>query len=73
MVARDLPPCAGPKLGPFVFQGQDQDIIFKKHLGSAVHSHVFEVIINGSAYALKMVGLSTYLMSIQINANSFEV
>ncbi|EPE29835.1 hypothetical protein GLAREA_00995 [Glarea lozoyensis ATCC 20868] len=54
MVGRDLPPCTGPKLGPFVIEGQDQDIIFKKHLGSAVHSHVFEVIINGSTYALKM-------------------
>ena len=56
---RPLPWCEGPKLAPFNFQGHDRSIIFRKHVGSAVHSHVFEVIIGGAAYALKMVSLPT--------------
>lgn len=57
MGARPLPWCEGPKLEPFDIQGPSQTIVFKAHLASAVHSHVFEVSITGATYALKAVSI----------------
>lgn len=49
-----LPPCDGPKLKPFDFQGPQQ-IEFLKCIGGGGHSVVFKVSILGEVYALKVV------------------
>ncbi|OAQ72508.1 kinetochore sim4 complex subunit FTA2 domain-containing protein [Pochonia chlamydosporia 170] len=48
-----LPPCEGPKLKPFDFQGP-QKIDFLEYLGEGRHSFVFKVQILGRIYALKL-------------------
>lgn len=51
-----LPQCQGPKLQPFC-KGKPQ-IDFLRRLSAtdeAIHSHVFEVLIDGQVYALKLV------------------
>lgn len=54
-----LPECDGPKLLPFKDRGSA--IEFRRLLsdgesGSGGHAHVFEVSINSTVYALKVVG-----------------
>ncbi len=49
-----LPTCDGPKLQPF--SKKAVDVQFVRLLGDGGQSHVFEVIIDGVHYALKVVG-----------------
>lgn len=49
-----LPPCDGPKLKPFNFQGAQQ-IEFLERLGDGLHAIVFKIKIAGRVYALKVV------------------
>ena len=53
-----LPPCDGPKLHPFS-KSRAVDVEFVRLLSDEWQegqSHVFEVVIDGMRYALKMVG-----------------
>ena len=51
-----LPQCEGPKLHPFSKRNPDiQFIRLLSDSGQEGHSHVFEVIIKGGHYALKVV------------------
>ncbi|KAM0807119.1 hypothetical protein AB5N19_07458 [Seiridium cardinale] len=49
-----LPNVPGPKLEPFVSGDSPLNIDFIRLLGSGEHGHVWEAVINGHAYALKM-------------------
>ena len=58
---KKLPQCRGPKLSPF--SKTKFDVQFIRLLSDNEregHSHVFEVIINGSHYALKVVDASLF-------------
>lgn len=59
-----LPQCDGPKLHPF--SDGSSDIHFVRLLSDnkkVGHSHVFEVIMNGRHYALKVVSAARLLLS----------
>ena len=61
---RLLPQCDGPKLHPFSHGSSDLHFVRLLSDNENVgHSHVFEVIINGRHYALKMVGAFILLLS----------
>ena len=54
-----LPHCIGPKLGPFSISHPEIKFIdYISDPAEAAHSHVFEVEIEGSRYALKVVSSS---------------
>lgn len=52
------PPCDGPKLSPFKFHGDVQNIKFLEKIGQGLHSYVFKVEIGNKLYALKLVSKS---------------
>lgn len=55
MVELGLPDVRGPKLLPFSNNDKQPEVIFIENLGSGYHAYVWKVLIDGKAYALKMV------------------
>ena len=51
-----FPKVPGPKLKPFQSPSVTPNIKFIERLGKGVHGHVWKVQIDGSIYAMKIVG-----------------